>query len=104
MDRSQLAVRPGRSRRVGINLFGAAIMATALANTPPAMASTHRGVNMRVLPDYPIAARHQRLDLPVQIDVTVDPYGKLTDAKTLTGNPLLAVAAKTALRKWKFAP
>ncbi len=40
----------------------------------------------------------------MQIDVTVDPHGKVTDVKTLSGNPVLATAAADAVRKWKYAP
>lgn len=68
------------------------------------MASNQRVVNVRVAPEYPVIAKHDRLAGPVEIDVTVNPDGKVTGVKTISGNPLLAKAAKDALQKWRFAP
>jgi TonB family protein len=40
----------------------------------------------------------------VKLEVTVDPDGKVTDVKPLSGNGMLPTAAQDAVRKWKFAP
>jgi TonB family protein len=85
-------------------MFGASALAIAFATALPAMASNQRAVSVRVAPEYPVAAKNVRLAGPVEIDVTVNPDGKVTGLKTLSGNPLLAAAAKDALKKWQFAP
>ncbi len=68
------------------------------------MADGPRSVKMLVKPVYPEAAKQMKVVGLVQIDVTVDPRGKVTDVKTLSGNPLLTMAAADAVRKWKYAP
>lgn len=104
MKRSHFAIRPDALCRVALTLFGAAIVATILASASPAMASAPRAVSIRVAPAYPLIAKNVKLAGPVEFDVTVDPTGKVTDVKTLSGNPMLAAAAKKALQKWQFAP
>jgi TonB family protein len=34
----------------------------------------------------------------------VNPDGKVTDVKTLSGNHMLSIAAEDAVRKWRFVP
>jgi TonB family protein len=34
----------------------------------------------------------------------VDPEGKVTDVKPLSGNTMLSIAASEAVRKWRFEP
>jgi TonB family protein len=104
MKCNHFGIRPDAIRRVGVTMFAAAALAIAFATALPAMASTQRTVNVRVAPVYPVAAKNVRLAGPVEINVTVSPDGKVTNVKTLSGNPLLAAAAKDALRKWQFAP
>ena len=103
MNRNHFELRPVSFRRLGVTMFGVAALAIAFAATLPAIASTPRPVNVRVAPKYPVIAKHNRLSGPVEINVSVSADGKVTDVKTLSGNPLLAGAAKDALRKWKFA-
>jgi len=40
----------------------------------------------------------------VRLAVTVDPEGKVTDVKPLSGNTMLSIAASEAVRKWRFEP
>jgi TonB family protein len=56
------------------------------------------------MPEYPRAAIAFGLDGKVRIEVKVQ-NGRITDAKTLSGNPMLAYSAKSwIVRNWKFKP
>jgi TonB family protein len=63
-----------------------------------------RAVKARVAPVYPELAKRMKISGTVNVQVTVDAEGKVTDAKATNGNRLLAGAAEDAVRKWKFAP
>jgi TonB family protein len=45
-----------------------------------------------------------RITGEVRLEVTVDPDGKVTDVKKLSGSSILEAAAEDAVRKWKFEP
>jgi TonB family protein len=53
---------------------------------------------------YPPAARAQHVQGDVSIDALIDPTGKVTATKVITGNPLLQSAAVESLRLWKYQP
>jgi TonB family protein len=56
-------------------------------------------------PAYPIAARQERASGTVFVAVVIDGEGKVTDARTVCGGPLLLMeAAKTAARGARFTP
>ena len=40
----------------------------------------------------------------VRVSATVDPDGKVSATKTISGNSMLAGAAEDAVHKWKFVP
>lgn len=75
-----------------------------VALTLPARAAEERGVKMRVSPAYPEIARRMRIGGVVQVEATVGADGKVTEAKAVSGNRVLAIAAEDAVRKWKFEP
>ena len=55
-------------------------------------------------PVYPRAAFALGIDGIVQVEVRVE-NGRITEAKALSGNPMLAYSAKSwILRNWKFKP
>ncbi|HEV3467811.1 MAG TPA: TonB family protein [Pyrinomonadaceae bacterium] len=58
----------------------------------------------RVAPDYPPAARAQRVSGAVVVDVTVSEEGKVLEAEAVCGHPLLRGAAVDAARAWRFSP
>lgn len=62
-----------------------------------------RAVKSRVAPVYPEIAKRLKIGGTVVVRVTVSPDGKVSDARTLTGNRMLAQAAEDAVRKWRFA-
>lgn len=86
-----------RSRLVHLALvvFLAAFAVTARAD--------ERAIKTRVPPVYPELAKRMKIGGVINVQATVDAEGKVTDAKAMNGNHLLAGAAEDAVRKWKFA-
>jgi len=83
-------------------LFQAGALALVLAIAMTARAAEDRAVKSRVAPVYPEIAKRMKITGAVKIEATVDPDGKVTDVKTLSGNRMLSPAAEDAVRKWKF--
>jgi TonB family protein len=63
-----------------------------------------RKVLSRVVPQYPSLARTMNLQGVVRADVLVAPNGSVKLVEVKGGHPLLAQAAQTALRQWKWEP
>lgn len=97
-------VRPRSLGRVGIKLFQGAVLALILAMAMPVRAADERAVKSRVAPVYPEIAKRMRIAGAVKLEATVDPQGKVTEVKTLSGNHMLSVAAEEAVKQWRFAP
>ena len=55
-------------------------------------------------PDYPLAAKQQRVMGTVVVQIVVDESGKVIKAEALCGHPLLAKAAVEAARGARFTP
>jgi TonB family protein len=98
-------LKPAKS---ALPLFGAATLALmlvlSLVLALPAMAADTRAIKSKVAPIYPEIAKRLRITGEVKMEAIVDPDGKVTEIKTLSGNNVLAVAAEDAVRKWRFAP
>ena len=88
--------------RVGFKFLKAAALVAALALALPARAGDTRAVKSRVPPVYPEIAKRMRITGEVQLEVTVNAQGKVTDVKAVKGNHMLEVAAEDAVRQWKF--
>jgi len=58
----------------------------------------------RVTPTYPSQARLQRVEGPVTLDAVVGEDGNVHDVKVVSGNPILAIAAKQAVQQWRYDP
>ena len=58
----------------------------------------------RIEPIYPEAARQARLQELVILQATIDEQGNVSDVRLIRGHPLLAEAAVTAVRQWKYRP
>jgi TonB family protein len=61
-------------------------------------------VTHRVDPEYPAAARHDKLQGVIALDVVVGRDGSVVDIHALNGPDVLAKAAMDALRWWRFEP
>ena len=58
----------------------------------------------KVTPTYPQQARGQRLSGTVVLDATVSPDGSVRKAVVVSGLPVLANAAVSAVREWRYKP
>jgi TonB family protein len=61
-------------------------------------------VTHRVDPDFPAAARAQKLQGVILLDVVVGRDGSVVNVHALNGPEVLAQAARDALRWWRFEP
>ena len=104
MNRFQLLNCSAKSVCTRTKLAQAGALALMLLMALPAMASDARMIKSRVSPVYPEIARRMRVSGMVKLEAAVDAQGKVTDVKEVSGNHTLAVAAKEALLRWKFAP
>lgn len=58
----------------------------------------------KVTPEIPALAKQLKLSGVVEMDVTIDEAGAVKSVSVLSGNPILARAAETTMKKWKFKP
>ena len=63
-----------------------------------------RSVVQKVSPVYPPMAKQLKVAGRVVVDMTVAEDGSVESADVVNGNPILASAAKTAAKNWKFQP
>lgn len=57
-----------------------------------------------VLPIYPQIAQQARVQGEVKIDATIGIDGRVQEAHVVSGSPLLADAALSAVRQWRYTP
>jgi protein TonB len=58
----------------------------------------------RVEPDYPRIAIITRLSGTVVLRATIGTDGEVHGIEVLSGNPILAEAARAAVRQWRYRP
>ena len=58
----------------------------------------------RVDPIYPGVAKQARIQGDVRIDAIIDAKGQVVEMKVLSGHPLLATAALSAVQQWVYEP
>jgi TonB family protein len=104
MKKQHIGLHPKGLRRVGVRIFQTAALALVMAMAIPASAVDNRAVKSRTAPVYPEIARRMRISGEVRLQVTVDPDGRVTDVKKVSGNSMLSTAAEDAVRKWRFEP
>jgi TonB family protein len=63
-----------------------------------------RKVVNRIVPTYPEMARSMNLKGIVKLDAMVAPNGTVKTVQVRGGHPVLAQAADSAIRKWKWQP
>jgi TonB family protein len=66
--------------------------------------AAEEGLLVRVEPDYPEAARQQKIQGAVVLDLRVRPDGTVQQVTLVSGDPLLANAAIAAVNRWQFKP
>jgi periplasmic protein TonB len=62
------------------------------------------GLIHRVEPEYPEQARLHGIQGSVVLEVQIGSDGTVEELKVLSGQPLLAGAAMTAVKQWRFKP
>jgi TonB family protein len=56
----------------------------------------------KVPPTYPAIARQMNIAGVVEVNVTADDNGKVTEALAINGPAMLRASAEAAIRQWKF--
>jgi TonB family protein len=92
----------GARRKLGIKAAHLVVLALLASLALPGRAGDDRAVKSRVAAVYPEIAKRMRISGEVKIETTVDADGNVKDAKAISGNHTLGVAAEEAVRKWKF--
>ena len=80
----------------------AAVEPTQLVELPPD--AVEGNLLHRVEPDYPDQARKQQIQGPVVLDVHIGRSGAVQEVKVVSGDALLAGAAASAVKQWRFKP
>jgi TonB family protein len=92
---------------IGTLLFVAIALGFPKSSTAQEQAATSEGkrkVTNRVMPDYPEMARRMSLRGTVKVDVVVSSSGTVKNVELKGGHPVLAQAALSAVKKWKWEP
>ena len=97
-------VEPGVVAPDGIQQAAAREDDGTAAPAPISPPSANRYLLQRVEPEYPEAARQQRIQGPVVLNVLVGTSGSVRELAVVSGDPLLAKAATDAVRQWRFNP
>jgi protein TonB len=63
-----------------------------------------KAATSRVQPDYPAIAKQLHLEGAVEVEAHIAEDGSVESVKPVTGNAVLANAAVTATKRWKFTP
>lgn len=63
-----------------------------------------KNIVTKVEPEFPAIAKQMNLSGRVEVDLHVDETGKVEKVDAVSGNPILAGAAVTASKRWKFQP
>lgn len=78
--------------------------ASSRAQNEPAQGESKRKVTSRVMPEYPDMAKRMSIHGVVKVDVLVNSSGSVKSVELRGGHPVLAQAAISAVRKWKWEP
>jgi TonB family protein len=71
---------------------------------PAQSAEGARKIVTRVSPQYPSVAHRMGLQGNVKVEVVVQPNGTVKSVEVRGGHPMLADAALSAVRQWKWEP
>jgi protein TonB len=63
-----------------------------------------KNIITKVEPEFPAIAKQMNLSGRVEVDLHVDETGKVEKVDAVSGNPILAGAATSAAKRWKFQP
>lgn len=63
-----------------------------------------KNIVSKVEPEFPAIAKQLNLSGRVEVDLHVDESGQVEKVDVVSGNPILAGAATSAAKRWKFQP
>ena len=78
------------------------LVACFLASSPAQEQNSARKVLVRVPPEYPSLLQSKKIGGLVKVRVVISPSGAVRSTELVGGNPILAEAAMTAIKKWKY--
>src|ERR1700693_5050157 len=103
-----------RTRQFASFIFGVAIAAVVVAQTPGAgpniprvqlsEAETATKIIYRVPPIYPTQARAAHIEGTAVFSAIVGKDGSIVSMQTISGHPLLTRAALEVVPKWRYQP
>ncbi|MFZ0878503.1 MAG: TonB family protein [Candidatus Acidiferrales bacterium] len=106
----------GASANSGAGVSGI-VGETASNIPPPSPSASENGEPVRVggkvkeprliasvQPEYPAAAKQFNVQGDVQIEATIDPAGRVTHMRVISGPAMLQRAAMDALKQWRYEP
>jgi TonB family protein len=67
-------------------------------------AKSERKLITHIDPEYPAILRARQIGGTVRLEVTITPKGTVKSVALIGGNPILAEAAITAVKRWTYAP
>jgi len=82
--------------------FATLLLAMSLATSPLFGQESTRKILVRVPADYPALLQNKRIGGLVKVRVVVTPAGTVRTTELVGGNPILAEAAITAIKKWRY--
>lgn len=95
-----VSIRQMFSRRAVCMLL--ALVFTLSAFSFAADSDSGRHVKNRVTPVYPEMARKLNVSGTVKLEVTIASNGSVRNVKVLGGHPMLAEAAISAVKQWRY--
>jgi len=96
-----------KGRIVVFSLLMAAASGYALAQDAALKVSSSeamKAATSKVQPEYPSIAKQWHLEGAVEVEVHISEEGSVESVKPVTGNAVLANAAVSATKHWKFTP
>jgi len=85
-------------------MVGLSVLAASIVPAAHAQKTQERKIVYRVEPEYPPDLKHAGIGGYVRLEATIASNGSVEDANVTGGNPVLAEAAVTAIKKWKYEP
>lgn len=78
--------------------------ALTFAQQGSTVSKSERKLVTHVDPEYPAILRARQIGGTVRLEVTITPKGTVKSISLIGGNPILAEAAITAVKRWTYAP
>ena len=103
-------LQPGAPTQSASDVSAGSALKTAAAVTNDAAervqmsADTTEVVSRPVRPGYPLLARQMKVQGSVILQALIGKDGVIQDLRVVSGPPILATAAQTAVRQWHFKP